>query len=114
MSADEGESVLVASPNTALRGELQWSPGGSRLAYAAGEMVILDIEKLEIVRVDAPVARFPAWALDGGRLAATSDGAVFVVAADASGFTRLTARLSPFAGQASITEDSAPVWSPAP
>ena len=109
-----GASMLLASPNTTMRGELQWSPDGRRLAYAGGEMVILDVETGGIRQVTAPVARFPAWAPDGRRVAATSNGEVFVVAADASGLTRLTTRLSPFAGQAPITEDLSPVWNPAP
>lgn len=90
-------------------GDPAWSPNGARLAYVCGsDICTINADSTAFTRltVDAANNRHPTWSPDGSRIAfaATHAGivALYVMAANGSGVTRLT--------QAGVL--GSPAWSP--
>ncbi len=72
VSPSGGHPVRVGPAGLGARGDLVWSPDGTRLAYAGDGIHILSIRTGTVLRVDARGgAAKPAWSPDGRRLAYT-------------------------------------------
>jgi dipeptidyl aminopeptidase/acylaminoacyl peptidase len=85
-----------------------WSPDGSRLAFAADGIYLLDPVTSECTRLTAePGDGHPSWSPDGSRIAFSSqrdgNGEIYVMNVDGTGQTRITR---------SPSEDFAPSWRP--
>lgn len=89
-------------------GEVAWSPDGSRLAIAAGGIIVLDLATSSCTRLTGePSDASPSWSPDAQRLAFSSsrDGnsEIYVIQADGSGLTRITRNPA---------DDLTPSWRP--
>jgi Tol biopolymer transport system component/PKD repeat protein len=103
-----GESVVVAATGQYSVAGPKWSPDGSRVAFVAGDILVVDLVDGAIANLTNHLGGWsPAWSPDGATIAFTSnrDGLaeVYVMNADGSSVRRLTDHIG-FHGW--------PTWSP--
>jgi dipeptidyl aminopeptidase/acylaminoacyl peptidase len=113
MNADGSNPALLTTTSPSFDTHPSWSPDGSKLAVANGEIVVMNADgsgrtNLTNHRGDSDS---PSWSHDGRQIAfITSNGdgnaGVFVVNVDGSALTRLTYP------EREATIDATPAWSP--
>lgn len=103
----DGTDPHQVNPDVEFAFGFDWSPDGALLAYASGDIWVLDVATGESVNLTATSQAFedgPTWSPDGTRLAYEDDGDVWVMDADGSDRVQLTE------GPA---WDTGPEWAPA-